>query len=523
MCGVNLKKFTSSKWSDSFFEVTNDPASHLSEENQNLKAEIDRLHGIIFLLKRGKFGSTSERVVDLPVTNQLTFNEIEQVAAELSPPDEMETVTYDRKKGRGKKKPFPEHLPREERIIDLPDSEKICPHDGTKLEEMGEDVSEKLKAVPAQFSVIVEIKKKYSCRTCESHVAQAKSNSILPGTTATPELLSYLVFSKFFQGLPLYRLEELFKLNGIGLTRGTMARWLIQVTDELMPIYNLLQDYAFDSHYMAIDATGVQVLKEPGRSPQSKSFMWARGSPEKGIVLFDYDPSGGGRIAKSLMAGFEGALQADAHQGYGALPTENLLRLGCMMHSRRRFDEAYVIGKKKPGIASEALALFKWIYDREEDYKKRGLTPAERKEIRDKELKPSFEEIKKWAGQKLALVPKSSPIGNALNYFIEQYEELTAFLADGRYEIDNGWIERSIRKFAIGRNAWLFCDSVEGAKASSVLYSLAITAKLNGKDPYVVMTDIFTRLPQAKTAEDYERLTQLLLSPTHPNSCQKKG
>jgi len=494
----------------------------VEEENQHLKAELERLKGIILLLNRSKFGSTSERVTDLD-PSQLVFNEIEKEASTLPTHDEMETISYDRKKGRGKKKPFPEHLPREEKIIDLSDEEKVCPHDGAALQEIGEEVTEKLKAVPAQFSVLVEIRKKYACPDCESHLAQPKANSILPGTIATPELLSYIVFSKFFQALPLYRLEELFKLKGIELKRGTMARWLIGVQEQLIPIYNLLQDKAFETGYMAIDATSVQVLKEKGRKAQDKSFMWVRGSPEKGIVLFDYDPSGGGRVAKNLMMGFKGALQADAHRGYGALSSDGFVLLGCMMHSRRRFEEAYVKGDKKPGLAADALAMFKWLYDKEDDYKKKGLTPEERKQIREKEIKPSLEAIKQWAESKLPKVPKSSPIGNALHYFIQEYPELTAFLSNGRYEIDNGWVERSIRKFAIGRNNWLFSDSVEGAHASSILYSLAITAKLNGKDPYIVMTEIFTKLPYAKTAEDYEALTELLLSPVNPLSCQKKG
>jgi transposase len=372
------------------------------------------------------------------------------------------------------------------------------------------------------MSIVVEIKKKYACASCESYLAQAKANSILPGTIATPELLSFIIFSKFFQGLPLYRLEELFKLQGISLTRGTMARYLVQAKELLIPIYNLLQDKAFESGYMAIDATHVQVLKEPGRKAETKSFMWARGAPELGIVLFDYDPSGGGAVAKKLMTEYQGALQADAHRGYGALDRKNLSLLGCMMHSRRRFHEAWLIAEKQPGFASEAIAMFKWIYDKEESYKKKGLTPAERKAIRDKEIAPSLEAMKEWMATRLPKVPKTSPVGNAMNYFIVEYPELTAFLADGRYEIDNGWLERTIRKFAIGRNAWLFCDTVEGAHASGLLYSLAITAKLNGKDPFAVMTEIFTKLPEAKTAEDYEKLVALLLSPQNPLSCQKK-
>jgi len=502
--------------------MQDETVKELKEEVQFLKSELERVNGILLLFKRERFGSKSERMTDVP-PEQLLFNEIEYEASLLAPEEETQTVTYEKKKGRSPKKPFPEHLTREEKIIDLSEEQKICPNDGTRLKEIGEERSEKLKAVPAQFSVLVEIKKKYACPSCEIHMAQPKTNSILPGTIATPELLSYIVFSKFFQALPLYRLEELFKLKGIELKRGTMARWLIQVQEQLIPIYNLLQDKAFESNYMAIDATNVQVLKERGRKAESKSFMWVRGSPEKGIVLFDYDPSGGGRVAKNLMMGFKGALQADAHRGYQTLRSDDLLILGCMMHSRRRFEEAFVIGKKKPGLAADALAMFKWVYDREENYKSRGITPSERKAIREKEIRPSLELIKQWAESKLPKVPRSTPIGNALHYFINEYMELTAFLNDGRYEIDNGWVERSIRKFAIGRNNWLFSDSVEGAQASSIFYSLAITAKLNGKDPYLVMTEIFSKLPHAKTAEDYEKLTELLLSPFNPLSCQKKG
>jgi len=497
--------------------------AELQHEVKSLQSEVERLKGMVLLLRREKFGSKSERFEN---ADQLIFNEIEFLSGTLpdtSGESETETVSYKRAKpGRGKKKSLPVNLPREERVFDLPENEKTCPHDGTPLTAIGEDRTEKLKTIPAQHSVVVEIKKKYACETCESHMAQASANSVLPGTIATPELLAFIVYSKFFQALPLYRLEEQFKLNGISLTRGTMARWLTSLTEKLTPIYNLLQDKAFASGYMAIDATHVQVLKEKGRAAKDKSFMWARGSPELGIVLYDYDPSGGGRVAKKLVEDYTGALQADAHRGYRALDPNQILRLGCMMHSRRRFHAAFLKAEKAPGLASEALTLFKWIYDKEEDYKARGLTPLERKEIRDREIGPSLQAIKEWCESQLPKVPKSSPIGNALNYFITEYPELTAFLKDGRYEIDNGWLERTIRKFAIGRNNWLFCDTVEGAHASGMLYSLAITAKLNGKNPFKVLTEIFARLPLATGIEDYEELTELLLSTANAQSCWKK-
>ena len=316
---------------------------HLKEKITYLESEVARLTHNLNLLRRDKFGSKSEKIMDIP-PDQLLFNEVEieaKAAASESLPEQGELIAgYSRKKkGRGVRKPFPAELPREEVIIDLSEAEKICPKDGTALKEIGEEVTEKLKVVPAKVSVVVERKKKYACPCCESHMAQAKSNAILPGTIATVELIAFLIFSKFFQGLPLYRLEELMKLNGVDLKRGTMASWLINVAEKLQPIWNILEEWALASGYMGIDATSIQVLKEDGRKPETKSFMWARGSPELGIVLFDYDISGAGKVASRLTAGFSGALQADAHGAYNQL--EKLLSLlGCMMHSRRRFEEA---------------------------------------------------------------------------------------------------------------------------------------------------------------------------------------
>ena len=495
------------------------PISEIENENKILKDEITRLNSIILLLKRSHFGSKSERVEEIPA-EQMVFNEIEFEAPNAE--EEKQTVIYERKKGRGKKKPFPKDTHREEVIIDLPEDQKLCPHDGTKLKEIGEEVTEKLKSVPARISILVERKKKYICPCCESFMAQAQSHSILPKTIATPELLSFIVFSKFFQSLPLYRISELFKLNGIELKRGTMARWLILVSEKLVPIWNILEEKVFESGYMCIDATHVQVLKEEGRDPKTKSFMWARGSPEKGIVLFDYDPQGGGAVAKRLVTGFQGALQADAHRGYNALDRGQIHLLGCMMHARRRFHNAWLIGGKKPGLAADGIKMLKFIYDKEEEYKNKNLTPEKRKEWRDKEVDPSLEVIKNWCLIQKEKVLPSSPISNALNYFINEYTELTAFLKDGRYEIDNGWVERTIKRFAIGRKNWLFSDTVDGAKASSILYSLTLTAKLNDKDPFVVLAEILKKLPMAKTIDDYEQLANLLLSERNPNSCKKK-
>lgn len=483
--------------------------SELKARHDYLEQEVDALKKIVKMFNKEKFGSKSE--VYQEENPQQIFNEIEVEGQEAQLPMLQETITYTRKKGRGKKKPFPESLPREEVIVDIAEDEKTCPHDGTKLKLIGEDIVEKLKTVPAQSTIIVERKQKYACSTCEGHLVQGKTNPILPKTIATPEILSFLIFSKFIQGLPLYRLEELYKLQGITLARGTMARWLIQVSEKLIPVWNILEERVLDSGYLAIDATSVQVLKEKNRKPQDKSFMWVRGSPEQGIVLFDYNISGGGQVAKDLLEGFNGgAVQADAHRGYSTLNKKELSLLGCMMHARRRFYKAWIKGNKKAGLSEIGLKMIKRLYTLERAYKERGLTAEQRYEARLKEVKPYLEKIKKWCIKKQPKVLKTSDVGNAINYFITEYDELSGFLKNGRYEIDNGWVERMIRKFAIGRNNWMFSDTVEGAHASSILYSFALTAKINDKDPFKVMTEVFKRIPFAETIDDYESIANIL-------------
>ena len=302
-----------------------------------------------------------------------------------------------------------------------------------------------------------------------------------------------------------------------------MARWLVTLTEKLMPIWNVLEDKTMGHNYMVIDATRIQVLKEDGSKAETKSAMWVRGSPELGIVLFDYNVSEGGAVAKKLMEGFKGALQADAHRGYGVLDKQKILLIGCLMHSRRRFYKAWIESKQKSSIAGKALACFDFLYKKEESYKQAGLTPRERHVMRQKEIQPSMESMRDCFKEELKTVLPSSTIGNALSYFINEYEELTAFLKNGRYEIDNGWVERQIKRFAIGRKNWLFADTVDGANASSLLYSLVLTAKLNEKDPYEAMVNLLNELPMAKKYSDYENLTKkYLLSEPNLNSVRKK-
>ena len=486
----------------------------LKNENKDLrnqltayKNEVQILVENNKLLKKALYGQSSERVEDLPDQYRL-FNETEEL---MKAPEKTIDVSYTRKKGKQKRKPLPTDLEREVKINDLDDDKKFCLVHGEPLKEIKSDVKEFLVTKPPEVKVREVHTKRYTCTCCDSPPLEPKSKSIIPGSIATEETLAFIVFSKYFQHLPLYRLEDLYKLYDIELSRGVMASWMINISSRLTPLYNVLEERMLKTGYIGIDETRVQVLKEKGRAPETKSSMWVRSSEELGIALFDYDLSKGSPAVNRLLKGYTGVIQADEHNCCNQIEKEASLRLGCMMHARRRFKKAYDVSGKTSKLAIAGLSFFKKLYELEDSYKTLKLSPEQRCKQRSLDQKPLLEDYKAWLLNNKEKVPPKSKIGNAINYSLTYWEHLTNYLKDGRYEIDNGFVERQIKQFALGRKNWLFSASVEGAEASSILYSLLVTIKLNKKDPYETLVQILKKLPEVKTPEDWDALADLLL------------
>jgi hypothetical protein len=309
-------------------------------------------------------------------------------------------------------------------------------------------------------------------------------------------------------------MESIFGRQDVELSRGTMARWVVRVAEALEPIRNVLVERFFECRYVACDETKVQVLKEDGRKAETDSWMLVRSTPnaEKKIILFDYSISRSSETMRVLFAGYAGTLQTDGLSCYACLESENVEHVGCNMHARRRFEQAAKDGAKAgKSLGSVGLTFYKKIYDLEEELK--GSSSEEKKKARDEIAKPLFAETKAWVELNRSKVPDKSKIGDAFKYFINQYERLTGYLKSGELNPDNGFTERAIRKFAIGRNNWMFSDTPAGANASALLYSLVVTAKVNGVNIYRALTQIITEIPLAKTCDDYERLADLILTP----------
>lgn len=480
-------------------------------------------------LKRQHFGTKSERW-ESPEQG-LLFNEAETEAAKPVPDsedsenpdseknDESETESTEitvrgHIKKRGHRKPLPESLPRSVVKVELPETEQID-EEGNSLKIIGWDVSEKLKYEPAKMSVVEYHRAKYGVAQGDYIKSAPPVPAIIPKGISTPELLSAISVGKYADGLPLYRMEEIFDRHGIDLGRGTMARWMIKCAEALMPIWNILSDRLANSFYVAVDETRIQVLKEKGRKAETDSWMWVRSTPHgpKKIILFDYSTTRSGLVAKELLNDFKGYLQSDGLNCYDQFDkTDDLSHLGCNMHGRRRFEKAKVTGALAGRSLGEiGMKFYKRIYDLEEEI--RELTPDERYQARLERAVPIWDEFEKWIEAQKNKVPAKSKIGDAFGYMTAQMQRLKGYLKDGRLECDNGFTERMIRKFAIGRNNWLFSDTVAGANASSTLYSIVITAKVNGVNPYKALTRLYSELPLAKTIEDFERLADYILSP----------
>jgi transposase len=502
------------------------------------KAEIDRLAEYVRLLKSKHFGPSSERS---RAASQLgLFNEAEALADEEDAEqgeegeasddgeerederdgddveEEIEVPAHTRR--RGKRKPLPEALPRTEILHDIAAHEKVCANDANHvLVRTGERTCERLVYEPAKIEVERHIRPEYSCPLCKDGIACApRVPSPIPKSMATPSLLAQIATSKFVDGMPLARQEKMFARIGIDLPRSTMASWMMRCSEFVSPLLDRMLAEIRKSGYVLADETTFQVLKEEGKTAQSKSYLWAlrREDPDRPLLYYAYDPSRSGEVARRLLTGFQGYLQADGYSGYDGFESmEGVVLVGCFAHARRKFDEAMRgQGKPKKGrqkndkkrIAEQGLAKINALFKIERRYA--GVSPEERHRLRQEKLRPRLVELRQWSLEVKDRVPPKSLTGKALTYLDNQWHKLFRVLDDGRVELSTNAVERAIRPFVIGRKGWLFADTPRGATASARLYSLVETAKANGIEPFKYLKQVFTLLAAADETFDIAEL-----------------
>jgi len=471
----------------------------------------------IQLSRHQHFGARSEKFnVD---QLSLLFNEAETLAdhetddqdkVDDSGPDKTTVGSYQRRKG-GRRK-LPNHYPRIEVIHTLEGEDCQCDQCQGDLTVLGEKISEQIDLIPLTVRVIRHIRKTYHCPSCKAGIKSAQlPPQPIPGSIASPGTLAHVAVNKYINGMPLYRQEKEFERLAILLNRSTLAFWVIKTGLLIQPLINLLRDVMLAYDLLQMDETRCQVLKEPGKTPQSQSYMWVQrgGPPDKRVILFDYAPSRSQDVPIALLGEYAGYLQIDGYEGYNKVCAQNdITPLACMAHVRRKFDQAIqvqgTLKNRKVSLAQQALQRIQLLYRIEKQAK--GMSDAQRRELRQSRVVPVLDGLRDWLDQHLPVVVKQSALGKAMHYMDKQWPRLTVYTEDGRLKIDNNLCENAIRPFVIGRKNSLFSDTVSGAKASANLYSLIETAKANGLEPYAYLKQVFTELPKATCVEDIEAL-----------------
>lgn len=479
------------------------------------------------LSKQKTFGSSSERTNP----DQLSFfNEVESEADPSVPEPTTETITYHRKKQSGQREAMIESLPVEVIEYRLAETEQNCSCCGGTLHEMSTETRQELKVIPAQVKVVKHVRHVYSCRQCEREgirtpiVTAPMPNPVYPGSLVSSSMLAHIMSQKYVEALPLHRQEQQFARLGVTLSRQTLANWVMYGAEKwLSLLYHRMHEYVREQDVLHADETTLQVLREPGRSAETTSYLWlyrtGRESPP--IILYDYQKTRGGEHPRHFLSGFNGYLHVDGYAGYHKIPHVTLV--GCWAHARRKFDEALKsLPDKKQAtsvVAGEGLDFCNRLFAIERDLKE--CSPEERYTVRLERSRPILDAFLAWLRTQRSRVLPKSALGQAVKYCLNQWEKLEAFMKDGRLELDNNRAERSIKPFVIGRKNWLFSNTPRGAKASVMIYSIIETAKENKLNPFVYLTYLFEKLPQLTDPTDIKELDQLLpWSPSLPLTCR---
>jgi transposase len=475
----------------------------LRAECASAAAEIDKLRLMIRQLQRAQYGRRSETLD--PDQLQLGLEEVEQSLGTAQAPAAAATKTPGQRppaqRNRGALSP---HLPRYEVIVDIDD--KSCPCCGGPLHVIGEDVSEMLDVVPAQYRVKVIRRPRYGCRGCEAAVVQAPApDRPLTGGIATEALLAQVLVAKYSEHLPLYRQAQVFARHGIDLDRSTLANWVGRACWWLGPLAELLLGTILSSPKIFADDTPVPVL-DPGRGRTKTGRLWAYArddrpwhGPAPPAVAYVYSENRQGAHPRSHLAEFAGVLQVDGYSGFnrvaGDHPKGAVTLAFCWAHVRRKFYDFHEATGSP--IAAEALCRIAEIYAIEARI--RGRPPDQRRHIRQTETKPLLEAMKTWLEQELGRVSAKSKLADAIRYALRHWQGLSLFLEDGRVEVDSNTVERTIRPIKLGRKNHLFAGSDGGAESWATIASLIQTAKLNDVEPLAYLRDVLERIVSGKT------------------------
>ncbi len=506
----------------------------LLEELQKANARLQRQEHHMHLLLKKIYGRTSEKFDPRqgvlfdpePGEEEVTPGTSTPNTTEDTPASSPNSKNRDRH-GRGR---IPDEIEREEVIHDLTDAEKAALGGVENLDELPPETSEQLDWRPSTLFVTVHVRKKYARKQqlpesgltlSEQNVVVAKKPpEAIPGGLAGPGLMAQVIVSKGADHLPLYRLEGIFKRQGVRISRQTMDGWWLKTAEFLRPLYTVGVRVVLASHVIHTDDTPVKV-RDAWRKQQHTGRFWPYvGDPLHPLTVFDYTPTHQRDGPAAFLKDYRGYLQADAFSGYDGLYLESdgrIIEVACWAHARRKFHESRRLDSAR---METALAWIGKLYVVEKDLRERcqgeweQFTLEERAERivaeRQQRSRPLLDGFHAWLETEAPKVLPKSPVRGAMNYTLNNWTALSVYLEDGWLDIDNNEGENSLRGLCIGRRNWLFCGSDRGGRAAAIHFSLLASCKRHGHDPWVYYRDVLTRLPAMLPDASEEDLLKLL-------------
>jgi transposase len=486
----------------------------LKDQNAELSAYNARLEHLVKEFRQALYAKRSEKLN--PDQLDLLFEDLETAIAETKAEAEARRLTGSREAARRNIGRLPEHLPRIERVVEP--ASTLCPCGCGEMARIGEDRSERLDIVPAQFRVICTVRPKYACRTCQTGVVQALAPAhLIEGGMPTEALIAHVLVSKFGDHTPLYRQAGIYSRSGLELDRSTLAGWVGKAGFHLAPLVDRLAEHLKQSKTLFMDETRAPVL-DPGRGRTKTGYLWALARDERGWggadppgVVYFYGDGRSGDFAAEFLKGFTGALQVDGYADYKQLTREGrrggpIVLANCWAHARRRLKE--IFDASGSPIAGEGLKQIAELYRIESDI--RGMPPEERLAMRQQMSAPLVAAFGAWLKEKRSRLSKKSRLGEKLTYIANHWDGLQVFLNDGRVEMDSNPVENRIRPIALGRKNHLFCGHDEGGRSWACIASLIETCKINSVDPLAYLTATLTAIANGHPRS---RLDELLPGP----------
>ena len=495
-------------------EALPDDPSRLKEMVSVLAGELKSRDILIEKLKhqlaghaRHRFGAKSESLDQL--TMRFAEDEAIAEAAEQTAPAERDQ----KPKRRHSRKPLPDHLERDDRVLSPGD---VCEQCGGALKTLGEDITEELEYIPGRFVVNRIVRPRRACACCEAIVQIPLPSRPIEKGRPGPGLLAHVLVGKYADHLPLYRQSQIFARDGVGLERSTLADWVGRSTALLEPLAEAIGRHVRAGHALFADDTPVK-MQAPGKKKTQTARVWAYvrderpwAGPSPPCAWYRFTIDRKGEHPVDHLSNYKGWVHADGYSGFNGLfggrgadgrrPDREIQKddkaeeMACMAHIRRKFVDVHQA--QGGAVAEEAITRIAALYAVEKQA--RGKTPTERAALRQEQARPLFDDLEKWLEAQLPKISGKTPLAKAIRYALNRLPKARPYLDNGRLELDNNAVERAMKPVALGRKNWLFAGSEGGGKAMAIAFTLIETAKLNNVDPQAWLSWVLDRIADHK-------------------------